>query len=154
MLVKEGDRTCLDVRAKVEPADPVLTRDFYSQLQQIRLTADAAFRPTQTGAPVDVTLDDLDVARLIECAIRHPHPNMRHAVLAAIWNHPDSFRQIFRFGINAPEAFPEIRQITAEELDKQAPARTASPSDEIKPAVEALLPRMPLPPHLRGRERQ
>ena len=154
MLVKEGDRTCLDARARAEPADPVLTRDFYSQLQRVRLTADAAFHSTRARTPVEVTLDDQDVARLVECAIRHPHPNMRHAVLAAIWNHPDSFRQIFQFGINAPEAFPEIRQITAEELDKQAPARTVSSSDEVKPVSEALLPRMPLPPHLRGRERQ
>ena len=58
-----------------------------------------------------MTLDGNDVARLVECAIRHPTPNMRHAVLAAIWNHPDSFRQIFQFGLNAPPAFPEIRRI-------------------------------------------
>lgn len=29
-------------------------------------------------------------------------PNMRLAVLAAIWNHPDPLRQIFRFGIDTP----------------------------------------------------
>src|SRR5215470_813997 len=100
MRVKEGSRTCLDARAKAEPADPILTRDFYSQLQQVSLTADPAFLATPVKTPVEVLLDDLDIAGLVACAIRHPHPNMRHAVLAAIWNDPDSFRQILQFGLN------------------------------------------------------
>jgi hypothetical protein len=63
-------------------------------------------------------LDGNDVAKLIECAIRHPASNMRYAVLAAVWNHPDSFRQIFQFGLRAPPGLPEIRKIVAEELDR------------------------------------
>jgi hypothetical protein len=30
-----------------------------------------------------VTLDGNDVAKPVECAVRHPAPNMRYAVLAA-----------------------------------------------------------------------
>ena len=55
-----------------------------------RLTGDAA--PSESAT--EITLDGNDVGKLVECAIRHPSPNMRYAVLAAIWNHPDSFRQI------------------------------------------------------------
>jgi hypothetical protein len=98
-------------------------------------------------------LDGKDVAKLIECAVRHPAFNMRSAVLAAIWNHPDSFRQIFRFGLEASPAFSEIREIVAEELDKCG-AASARASNAVKPANgKALLPRMPLPPHLRDRDR-
>ena len=94
------------------------------------------FRVGSTHAPgaaadqyhlaVDPSHDRLSYARrhakLVECAIRHPTANMRYAVLAAIWNHPDSFRQIFQFGLTAPLGLPEIRKIVAEELDKGAPA--------------------------------
>jgi hypothetical protein len=38
MLVREGDRTCLEAPANAEPADSVVTRDYYTQLPQIRLT--------------------------------------------------------------------------------------------------------------------
>src|SRR5260370_42656529 len=103
--------------------------------------------PMQPETPTEVTLDGNDVAKLIECAIRHPNPNMRNAVLAAIWNHPDSFRQIFRFGVEAPPAFVEIRKIVAEEFGK----RSAGSSGE--PAGEALLPRMPRPAHLKAKGR-
>jgi len=148
MLVRRGDHTDLEARAKAEPADDVLTRDYYTLRPQIRLTADASDQPIQPETPTEVTLDGNDVARLVECAIRHPTPNMRHAVLAAIWNHPDSFRQILQFGLDAPAGFPEIRQIVAEALDKAAPASEPAASE---PAGETLLPRMPLPAHLKGK---
>jgi hypothetical protein len=138
MLVKRGEHTDLEARVKAEPADDVVTRDYYTQRPQIRLTGD------QTGPmQPEITLDGNDVGKLVECAIRHPTPNMRYAVLAAIWNHPDSFRQIFQFGLNAPPEFSEIRKIVAEELTKSAP--------KPKPAVDALLPRMPRPAHLTAR---
>jgi len=152
MLVRQGDRAILEVRAKAEPGDDVVTIDYYTQLPQIRLTANPTSRERQPETLTDVTLDDTDVAKLIECALRHPNPNMRSVVLAAIWNHAESFRQIFRFGLNAPAGFPEIRKIVAEELDKRSPIPESPASD--KPAVETLLPRMPLPTHLRDRERQ
>jgi hypothetical protein len=134
MLVRQGDRTCLEARAKAEPADDVLTRDYYTQRPQIRLTGDATDRPLQSEAQVEVTLDGNDVARLVECAIRHPTANMRYAVLAAIWNHPDSFRQIFQFGLKAPLDLPEIRKIVAEELGKGGPKPDFPTSGPVTPA--------------------
>src|SRR6266436_1737756 len=118
MLVREGDRLCLEARAKAEPAESVITADYYTQLPQIRLTANPTSREKHPETPTAVTLDDTDVAKLIECALRHPDVNMRYVVLAAIWNHAESFRQIFRFGLDAPDSYPEIRKIVAEELDK------------------------------------
>ena len=159
MRVTNGDHTCLEAPVKAEPAENELTRDFYTQLPQIRLTGDPITRPMQPKTPpetpIEVMLDGNDVARLVECAVRHPAFNMRYAVLAAIWNHPDSFRQIFRFGLEASPAFSEIREIVAEELDKYAATSGPRDSSEIKPAADKpLLPRMPLPPHLRDRQRQ
>jgi hypothetical protein len=144
MLVRTGDRACPEARAKAEPADNVVTSDYNTQLPQIRLTGDSTGRPMQPETPTEVTLDGNDVANLVECAVRHPSPNMRYAVLAAIWNHPDSFRQIFRFGLEAPLGFPE-------ELDKCSTTPDSPVSNRVKPAVETLLPRMHLPAHLRGR---
>src|ERR1700693_2696971 len=120
MLVRKGDRTFLEAPAKAEPADSVVTSDYYTQLPQIRLTGNPAGR-VQPETPTEVTLDGNDVARLVECAIRHPSPNMRYAVLAAIWSHTDSFGQIFRFGLSAEAGLPEIQKIVAEELDKCSP---------------------------------
>jgi hypothetical protein len=147
MLVRRGEYTDLEARAKAEPADDVLTRDYYTLRPQIRLTGDPADRAIQPEASTEVMLDGNDVARLVECAIRHPTPNMRYAVLAAIWNHPDSFRQIFQFGLSAPPGLPEIRNIVAEELDKCSPPREAP----VPSGDKALLPPMPLPAHLRDR---
>ena len=147
MLVRRGEHTDLEARAAAEAADDVLTRDFYTLRPQIRLTADPSDEPVQPEARTEVVLDGNDVARLVECAIRHPTPNMRYAVLAAIWNHPDSFRQIFEFGLNAPPAFAEIRQIVADALVKAGSAGEAPAHNGDK----ALLPRMPLPAHLRDR---
>lgn len=148
MLVRQGDRAIIEVRAKAEPAANVVTEDYYTQLSQIRLTANPTSRQKQPETPTEVMLDDIDVAKLVECAIRHPNPNMRSVVLAAIWNHADSFRQIFRFGLDAPDGFPEIRKIVAEELEKSRSTPKTGKS------AEPLLPRMPLPAHLRDRERQ
>jgi hypothetical protein len=150
MLVRQGDRCILEVRAKAEPAVDVLTEDFYTQLPQIRLTANPNSRQRLPATPTNVTLDDTDVAMLVECAVRHPNPNMRSVVLAAIRNHADSFRQIFRFGLDAPEGFPEIRKIVAEELAKGPVAPKSAVPNPGKP----LLPQMPLPAHLRDPERQ
>jgi hypothetical protein len=149
MLVRQGNRCIVEVRAKAEPADDVMTADYYTQLPQIRLTANPTSREKQPEVATDVTLDDTDVAKLVECALRHPNVNMRHVVLAAIWNHADSFRQIFRFGLDAPDGFPEIRKIVAEELGKYR----FTASNLVKP-TETLLPRMPLPAHLRDGKRR
>jgi hypothetical protein len=151
MLVRQGDRTLLEARAKAEPAANLVTSDYYTQLPQIRLTGNSTDRTMQPGTVTEVTLDGNDVANLVECAIRHPAPNMRNAVLAAIWNDADSFRQILQFGLDAPAAFPEIRKIVAEEIAKRPPTPG---SNRVEPAGETLLPRMPLPAHLRDREKQ
>src|SRR5216684_3910734 len=138
MLVRRGEHTLLEAPATAEPADDVVWRDYYTRLPQIRLTGDVQ-------SATEITLDGNDVARLVDCALRHPSPNMRSAVLAAVWNHPDSFRQIFRFGLEAPPGLPEIRKIVAEELLK------CSPKPEFSTAeTDTLLPRMPRPAHLKG----
>jgi hypothetical protein len=95
-------------------------------------------------------LDGTDVARLVECAVRHANFNMRNAVAAAIWNHPEMFRQIFEFGLNAPEAFREIREIVADALAKHGPVSEIPAAGKEK----ALLPRMPLPAHLQDRAKK
>ena len=151
MLVRRGDRSILEARAKAEPTESVITPDYYTQLPQIRLTANPTSRERQPETPTDVTLDDSDVANLVECALRHPSPNMRSVVLAAIWDHAESFRRIFQFGLNAPAGFPELRKIVAEELAKSSPKPEVQAS---RPAAGPLLPRIPLPAHLRDRERQ
>ena len=150
MRVRRGEHTDLEARAKAEPAEDVLTRDYYTLRPQIRLTADPTDLPAQPEIPTEITLDGNDVAALVECAIRHPTPNMRSAVLAAIWNHPDSFRQILQFGLDAPPAFPEIRKIVAEALVKGSSVREAP----APPGDKTLLPQVPLPPHLRPRTRK
>ena len=151
MRVTDGDRTLLDARALVEPAADVMTRDYYTQLPQIRLSGDSTVHPSEAQASIEIMLDGNDVAKLVECAVRHPTPNMRYAVLAALRNHPDSFRQILQFGLKAPPGFPEIRQIVAEELERCAATPYSTAANPAKPAGEALLPRMPLPAHLRDR---
>jgi hypothetical protein len=153
MLVRQGGRSIVEVRVKAEPPDDVMTADYYTQLPQIRLTANPTSRQMPPETATDVTLDDTDVAKLVECALRHPNSNMRYVVLAAIWNHADSFRQIFRFGLDAPDGFPEIRKIVAEELDKFRSTAKSAGGDPVK-SIEQLLPRMPLPAHLRDRETQ
>jgi len=146
MLVRRGEHTDLAAPAKAEPADDVVWRDYYTRLPQIRLTGD----PVPSETATEITLDGTDIGNLVECAIRHPSSNMRYAVLASIWNHPDSFRQIFRFGLDASPGFPEIRKIVAEELEKRSPKPEFPAS---KPASGTLLPRMPRPAHLKDRER-
>src|SRR3954470_7373078 len=123
MQVKTPDRVLLNAQARAEPVDNAITRDYYASLPQIRVTGVPAANPMQPTAGIEIVLDGNDVARLIECALRHPQPNMRYGVLAAIWNHPESFREIFAFGFRAPEEFSEIRKIVAEELAKSAGAR-------------------------------
>jgi len=154
MLVRIGDRICLEAPAKAEPADNVVTSDYHTQLPQIRLTPNSTGHPMQSKTGTDVTLDGNDVARLVECALRHPTPNMRYGVLAAIWNDADSFREIFKFGLDAPPGFPEIRKIVAEELRRGSFSPAFPAADGAAPAAAPLLPRMPLPAHLRDREGQ
>ncbi len=153
MLVRQGDRTYLDAPAKAEAADDIVWRDYYTRLPQIRLTGTAADHSVRSETPTEITLDGNDVAGLVECALRHPNANMRYGVLAAIRSHPDSFRQIFRFGLNAPEGFPEIREIVAAELDEHSPGPEFAAADRTDPDAQPPLPRMPLPAHLRDRER-
>jgi len=145
MLVRHGERAILEARVKAEPADDVVWRDYYTRQPQIRLTGDATDAAPQKNAATEVMLDNDDLARLVECALRHPNPNMRSVMLAAIWNHADSFRQIFRFGLDAPDGFPEIRRIVAEELEKRQPATGSI-------GAAPLLPRMPVPAHLKSRK--
>jgi hypothetical protein len=153
MQVKSRDQILLNAQAKAEPADNVITRDYYASLPQVRVTGAAGANPMQPNAAVEIILDGNDVARLVECALRHPQPNMRYGVLAAIWNHPDSFRQIFAFGLNAPAAFPEIRRIVAEELAKAGRAAQGAAAEAADQGAKPLLPRMPPPAHLKGRSR-
>ena len=47
MLVRRGEHTDLEARAKAEPADDVVTSDYYTRLPQIRLTGDSTGRPMQ-----------------------------------------------------------------------------------------------------------
>jgi hypothetical protein len=150
MLVKHGDDTLLASPVSAEAGADVTSSDYYAQWSQIHLTADHTGRPAPPGPPTEVTLDSADVGRLVACAIRHPNANMRSVVLATIWNHPEAFRQIFEFGLNASPAFHEIREIVAEALAKAAPAAEASPESVGK----TLLPRMPLPAHLRDRTKR
>src|SRR6202011_4886870 len=111
-----------------------VTPDYYTQLPQIRLTGNSTGQRMEPETTAEVMLDGNDVANLVECAIRHPASNMRYAVLAAIWSHPDSFRQIFRFGLEAPPGLPEIRKIVAEELDKCASIPESPASNRARPA--------------------
>src|SRR4051794_31619164 len=152
MQVKTPDRILLNAQARAEPADNAITRDYYASLPQIRLTGAPSANPATPGPAVEIILDGNDVARLVECALRHPQPNMRYGVLAAIWNHPDSFRQIFAFGLTAPEAFAEIRKIVAEELRKSTAAPQGAAAEPSDQGAEPLLPRMPLPAHLKNRD--
>jgi hypothetical protein len=154
MLIRRGEHTDLEAPAKAEPADDVVMNDYYTRLPQVRLTGDPAAHRIEPELSAEVMLDGNDVAKLVECAVRHPAANMRYAVLAAIWSHPDSLREIFRFGLTAPLGFPEIRKIVAEELDKRAPTAESPASSRFEPAVEKLLPRMPLPAHLRDRRKR
>jgi hypothetical protein len=150
MLVRKGDSALVEARAKAEPSDNMITGDYYAQMSRIRLSVDASGRYEHADTSTEVILDDTDVGRLVECAVKHPSPNMRSVVLAAIRNDADTFREIFRFGLNAPEAFLEIRKIVAEELDKCSAATT----NAGKPEGASLLPRMPVPAHLRERTRK
>ena len=47
MLVRRGEHTDLEAPAKADPADSVVTPDYYTQLPQIRLTGNPAGRATQ-----------------------------------------------------------------------------------------------------------
>jgi hypothetical protein len=150
MRVTSGDRTLLNARAVAEPKDDFVAHDHYTVMYEIRLRRD----PTEPGAPppaaTEVILNDTDIGRLVECAVRHPSPQMRSVVLSAIWNDPETFRRIFEFGLDAPAAFQDIRDIVAEALAQRAPAAEAPPTSGDKP----LLPRVPLPAHLQDRARK
>jgi hypothetical protein len=147
MIVKDGARVYLDADAKAEPADALVYRDYYTISAQIRLSAMPSDGMTGANPATEVVLSDSDVARLVECALRHPERNMRQAVSVAIWNHPETFREIFRLGLKPPAGFGEIAKVAAEELSEAAlvPAPPADPG-------KTLLPRVPVPEHLRGRK--
>lgn len=145
MQVKTGDRVCLDARAAAEAIEDLLYHDYYTRTPRIRVSGEDA----RDGA-AEVLLEGSDVAAVVACAIRHPSLNMRHAVLTAIWNHPESFREILRFGLQAPETFSEIRKIVAEELGR----RVAPKAAPVGTGGKALLPKLPLPAHLRRREKK
>ena len=69
MLVREGDRIYLEAPAKAEPADSVVTSDYYTQLPQIRLTGDSPSHPMRPETTAEAMLDGNDVTKLVECAI-------------------------------------------------------------------------------------
>jgi hypothetical protein len=86
MQVKTGGRIYQEAPAQAEPADSVVTADFYTQLPQIRMTGTSTGHRMEPEATAEVMLDGNDVAKLVECAIiRHTAVNMRYAVLAAIF---------------------------------------------------------------------
>ena len=143
MQIKTAERIGLEAPVVAEAIEDLLFHDYYTRTPRLRLTGEAA-----PEGSTEVLLDGNDVSRLVECAIRHPSLNMRHAVLTAIWNHPQSFGEIFRFGLQAAEPFAEIRKIVADELGKGA---SAAP---VQPPGETLLPKLPLPAHLRSRGRE
>ena len=98
-------------------------------------------------------LDGDDVSKLVECAVRHPAPNKRSAVLRRSGTTRKRFGRLFSSVSKHPSAFSEIREAVAEELgNHSAPPRSRAPG-AVKRAVEPLLPRMPLPAHPRDRER-
>src|SRR5471030_281018 len=98
MQVKHGGRTLIEARAVAEPAEDVISDDYYARLAQIRLTREPTDRRVTSETPTEIFLDGTDTGRLVECAIRHPSHLMRNVVVAAIWNHPETFRQLFEFG--------------------------------------------------------
>ena len=147
MRVKDGERVYLDADAKAEPADALVYRDYYSISAQIRLTAGPSDGMTGVIPTTEVVLSDSDVARVVECALRHPERNMRQAVTMAIRNHAETFREIFRLGL-APSGTDEIASVAGEELRKAG----LGPAPSGKPGGDTLLPRMPLPAHLRERK--
>jgi len=146
MIVKDGDRVHFDADAQAEPADALVYRDYYTISAQIRLTAGPSDGMTGAKPTTEVMLTDSDVARLVDCALRHPERNMRQAVSMAVRNHPDTFREIFRLGLN-PAGTDEIARIAGEELGKAGLGPIAG-----KPGGDTLLPRVPTPAHLRDRK--
>jgi len=145
VIVKDGERIHLDADAQAEPADALVYRDYYTISAQIRLSAMPSDGMTGAKPTTEVVLTDSDVARLVDCALRHSERNMRQAVTMAIRNHPDTFREIFRLGLSS--GADEIGKIAAEELGKAGLGPIAG-----KPGGDTLLPRVPLPEHLRGRK--
>jgi hypothetical protein len=61
---------------KQSPADSVVTADFYTHLLQIRMTGISTGHRMEPETTAEVMLDGNDVAKLVECAIRHPAVNM------------------------------------------------------------------------------
>ncbi|HEY1796117.1 MAG TPA: hypothetical protein VGG57_08355 [Stellaceae bacterium] len=146
MRVTDGDRVILDADAQAEPADSLVYRDYYSISAQVRLSALATDGMTGVKPTTEVILSDSDVARLVDCALRHTELNMRQAVTMTVRNHPEIFREIFRLGLGA--AAGEIGKIAAEELGKAGFAQ--GPSG--KAGGDTLLPKVPVPAHLRDRK--
>jgi hypothetical protein len=60
MQVKTGDALYLEVSAKADSAESVVTSDYYTQLPQIRLTVDFTGRSVQPTT-AEVMLDGNDV---------------------------------------------------------------------------------------------
>jgi hypothetical protein len=149
MRVSHRQQTFVDARSNAEPTDDVVTPDYYALLPQIRLSVDASGRYERADTATEVILDDTDVARLVACAIRHPNRSMRQVVLAAIWNDPQTFREIFEFGLGAPPAFAEIGKIVAAALARHS-ADAAAPGARDN---NVLLPPMPRPAHLKNRRK-
>jgi hypothetical protein len=153
MLVRRGNRIYPEVPAKAEPADDILTSDYYTRLPQIRLTGNSTGRPMQPETPTEVMLDGNDVANLVECAIRQSY---REYAICRVSSYLESSRLVpANFPVRSPSipGVTEIRKIVAEELDKCSSTPASAPVNRIMPAVETLLPRMPLPAHLQGRRK-
>ena len=149
MRVTHRDRTLVEARANADPAADLIPSDYYTRLPQLRLSVDATGRYERAETVTEVILDGTDIGRLVECALRHPNQHLRRIIAAAIWNEPETFREIFEFGLNAPPAFDEIRAIVAAALAKAKTEPASPPAGTKKP----LLPPMPLPAHLRRRSK-
>ena len=151
MQVKTGDRIYPDARAKAEPTQSAVTTDYYTQLPQ---TSDGRFYGSSNGAG---HIDSSNARRQRHCQagrMRDQTSCPEYAICGVGGNlESHSFRQIFQFGLEAPAVFSEIRKIVAEELAKRPVTPEFPVSNAVKPAVEPLLPRMPLPAHLRDRGR-
>jgi hypothetical protein len=104
MRVKTGNGIYLEARAKAEAAESVVTTDYYTQLPQIRL-GDFTGRSVQPETTAEVMLDGDDVSKLVECAVRHPAPKMRSAVLRRSGTARKCFGRLFSSVLKHPSLF-------------------------------------------------
>jgi hypothetical protein len=123
MQVKTRDQILLNAQAKAEPAEDVITRDYYAQLPQIRLSGGASANP----AAVWRAGGHLEPFGLVPADLR-----VRAQRAGGVFGSPED-----RGGGTW----------------QSSPASEDAASERSGPGAKPLLPRMPLPAHLRGRTR-